>query len=137
MKKKKIPDLVVWDKEKGYYARELTYGSNLGAPAIDLGEVSTWKQNKVKEVNDQLKAKYEELKAEAEKLINEYNWNELIYSKAQYNFQPTVGKVYHLYIREDESMFLSLIEPNNWKQKYIASFKLDSNSKWIKYESKP
>ena len=29
---KKKPDLVVWDEEKGYYQRELTYGSNHGAP---------------------------------------------------------------------------------------------------------
>ena len=131
-KKKNKPELVVWDEERGYYQRELTYGSNIGAPAIDTGKVGTWKQNKVKEVNDQFRTKYEELKAEAEKLINEYNWNELIYSRAQYNFQPVVGKTYHLYVREDESVFLSLIEPSNWKQKYIASFKLDSNSKWIK-----
>ena len=132
MKKREKPDLVVWDEEKGYYARELTYGSNIGAPVIKTNDVSTWRQNKVKEVNDQFRTKYEELKAEAEKLINEYNWNELIYSRAQYNFQPVVGKTYHLYVREDESVFLSLIEPNNWKQKYIASFKLDSNNKWIK-----
>ena len=26
---KKKPDLVVWDEERGYYANELTYGSNL------------------------------------------------------------------------------------------------------------
>lgn len=132
MKKKRISDLIVWDEKKGYYARELTYGSNIGAPAINRGEVDTWKQNKVKEVNDQFKAKYDELKKEAEKLVNEYNWNELIYSKAQYNFQPAVGQVYHLYIRKDESMFLSLIEPTSWNENHIASFRLDSNSKWIK-----
>ena len=131
-KKRKKPDLVVWDEEKGYYARELTYGSNIGAPVIKLDEVSTWKQGKVKEVNDQFKTKFEELKKEAEKLINEYNWNELIYSQVEYSFQPVVGHIYHLYIRKNESMFLSMIEPNNWDMEYIASFKLDSNSKWIK-----
>ena len=131
-KKRKKPDLVVWDEEKGYYARELAYGSNIGAPIIRVSDVATWRQNKVKEVNDQLKTKYEELKAEAEKLINEYNWNELIYNRAHYSFQPVVGKTYHLYVRKDESVFLSLIEPSNWNQNYVASFKLDSNSKWIK-----
>ena len=131
-KNKKISDLVVWDKNKGYYARELTYGSNIGAPVIKTQDVSTWRQNKIQDVNAQFKAKYEELKAEAEKLINEYNWNDLIYSKAQYNFQPTVGGIYHLYSRKDESIFLSIIEPQSWGMKYIASFKLDSNNKWIK-----
>jgi hypothetical protein len=132
LKKNKIPDLVVYDDEKGYYAKELTYGSNVGAPAIKIEDISTWRQSKVTEVNAQFKAKYNELRAEAEKLINEYNWNDLIYTKAQYNFQPLVGHIYHLYIKEDESMFLSLIEPNQWNQKFIASFKLDSNNKWIK-----
>lgn len=132
MKAKKKPDLVVWDEEKGYYARELTYGSNHGAPVIKTNDVSTWRQSKVNEVNTQFKAKYEELKAEAEKLINEYNWNELIYSKVQYTFQPIVGKTYHLYTRKDESIFLSLIEPGSWSMNYIASFKLDSSNKWIK-----
>lgn len=128
----KKPELVVWDEERGYYAKELAYGSNLGAPAIKTEKITTWKQNKVIEVNAQFKAKYEELKAEAEKLISEYNWNELIYRQAQYNFQPVVGKIYHLYVRENGSMFLSIIEPTDWKQKHVASFKLDSNSKWIK-----
>lgn len=132
MKKKKKPDLVVWDEEKGYYARELTYGSNIGAPLIKVENIATWKQGKVTEVNTQFKAKYEELKAEAEKLINEYNWNELIYKQAQYNFQPVVGQVYHLYLRKDESIFLSIVDPKSWNQNHIASFKLDSNSKWIK-----
>ena len=36
---KKKPDLVVWNEEKGYYAKELTYGRNIGAPAIKLDDV--------------------------------------------------------------------------------------------------
>ena len=51
---------------------------------------------------------------------------------AQFNFQPVMGETYHLYMREDESVFLSLIPPNAWKQKYIASFELDSREKWVK-----
>ena len=132
MKKSKIPDLVVYDNERGYYAKELTYGSNVGAPAIKTEDISTWRQTKVTEVNAQFQAKYEELRLEAEKLINEYNWNDLIYTKTQYSFQPITGHIYHLYIKEDENMFLSLIEPDQWNQKFIASFKLDSNNKWIK-----
>ena len=41
--KKKKPDLVVWDEEKGYYSKELSYGSNVGAPAIKLEDVGGWK----------------------------------------------------------------------------------------------
>jgi len=39
-KRSKYPDLVVYSEEKGFYSKELTYGSNVGAPAIKLEDVS-------------------------------------------------------------------------------------------------
>ncbi len=119
--KRKKPDLVVWSEERGYYPRELTYGSNLGAPAIQADNVDGWKLAKIKDVNSDFEARYNELMAEAQKLKNEYEWNDLIYTRVQYSFQPTVGHVYHLYSRDDESMFLSIIEPSNWDKKYIVA----------------
>ena len=130
--KRKKPDLVVWDEERGYYPRELTYGSNLSAPAIKLENVDGWRLAKVKDVNNEFKARYDELIAEAERLKEEYNWNEILYGKTQYNFQPTVGNIYHLYSREDDSLFLSIIEPSSWNKNHIASFRLESNNKWTK-----
>lgn len=132
-KKKKIPDLVVFDEEKGYYARELTYGSNAGAPAISIEDVQGWKQNQAGKANKQFKKKYDELKEEFKKLVDEVNWNDLVYS-SNYNFKPILGTVYHLYMRADDSMFLSLIDPNTWNQNYIGSFELDSTEKWIKVD---
>jgi hypothetical protein len=129
---KKISDLIVWDKERGYYARELTYGSNIGAPSINTGEVHTWKINKVSEVNSIFKSKYDEIVKDVEKLIEEYNWNDLIYKKVKFNFQPVSGQIYYLYERNDSSLFLSMISPDSWKQKHIGSFRLDSNGKWNK-----
>lgn len=129
---KKISDLIVWDKERGYYARELTYASNVGAPTIKPDDVHTWRINKVSEINSTFQAKYDEIKKDVEKLIEDYNWNDLIYSKVQYNFQPTIGNIYHLYERKDLSLFLSMISPDSWNQKHIASFRLDSNNKWNK-----
>ena len=131
MKKKKIPDLVVYDEEKGYYQRELTYGSNIGAPAIQHDDVKGWKQQQVLKANKQFKTKYEELKQEFEKLIDEVNWNQIVYT-SKYSFVPVVGETYHLYLKEDDTTFLSLIGPKEWPMKYIGSFKLDSNQKWIK-----
>jgi hypothetical protein len=131
-KKKKKPDLVVWSEERGYYPRELTYGSNLGAPAIKLDNVAGWKLSNVHNVNTEFKTRYNELMEQARKLQQEYEWNELIYSSVEYNFQPTIGQTYHLYRREDSSMVLSIIEPQSWKLEFIASFRLDSTNKWIK-----
>ena len=132
MKRKKKPDLVVWDEERGYYPRELTYGSNLGAPAIKIENVDGWRLAKIKDVNSDFEARYNELMAEARKLKSEYEWNEFIYTKVKYTFQPIVGHVYHLYSKNEEDMFLSIIEPSSWNMKHIASFKLDSTNKWIK-----
>lgn len=132
MTKKKKPDLVVWSEERGYYPRELTYGSNLGAPAIKIDNVDGWKLAKIKDVNSEFEARYTELMIQAQKLKEEYDWNELIYTKVQYTFQPVVGQTYHLYNRGDDSLFLSIIEPSSWKMSHVASFSLDSTNKWIK-----
>jgi len=128
---KKKPDLVVWDEERGYYSKELTYGSNVGAPAIKVDDIKGWKSNQAKEVNKQFKSKYEELKAEFQKLVDEVNWNELVYSSS-YSFIPVIGEEYHLYVGKNENLFLSLISPNEWNQQHVGSFKLDSTQKWIK-----
>lgn len=131
--KKKKPDLVAWDEERGYYSKELTYGSNVGAPAIKMDDVVGWKQTQANIVNKQFKSKYEELKEEFKKLIDEVNWNEMVY-QSNYSFLPVMGETYHLYIKKDDTMFLSLISPSEWNQNYIGSFKLDSTQKWNKVD---
>ena len=126
------PDLVVWSPERGYYAKELTYGSNIGAPKIFLENSDSWKQQGVSNVNQYFHVKFQELKEMYDKYIQEFGWNDLIYRHAEYSFIPTVGHTYHLYERDNGQMFLSLIEPNAWKMRYIGSFRLDSEGKWIK-----
>jgi len=132
MKPNKKPDLVVWSEEKGYYARELTYGSNLGALSIQVENVDSWKLAKIKDVNREFKARYDELIEQAQKLKREYEWNEMIYSRVKYNFQPVIGHTYHLYSKNEDDLFLSIIEPSQWNMNYLGSFKLDSSNKWIK-----
>jgi hypothetical protein len=133
-KKNSKPDLVVWDEEKGYYQKELTYGSNVGAPAIKMEDVGGWKQTQANIANKQFKSRYDELKEEFQKLIDEVNWNDLVYT-SNYSFIPVMGETYHLYIKNDDTMFLSLISPNQWRQNHIGSFRLDSMQKWIKVDN--
>ena len=109
----------------------LPYGSNIGAPAIKPDNIDSWKSTNVGKVNKHFKTKYEELAAEFQKFVEEYNWNQLVYS-AKFSFEPVIGEVYHLYSKTNGDTFLSLISPDEWKQEYIASFKLDSNNKWLK-----
>lgn len=129
--KNKKPDLVVWDEERGYYQKELTYGSNQGAPAIKLEDVTGWKNSQIQTVNKQFKNRYDELKEEFQKLIDEVKSNELVYS-SKYSFIPVVGESYYLYDKGDGTTFMSLIEPTQWNQKYLGTYKLDSFYKWVK-----
>jgi hypothetical protein len=131
MAKKKKPDLVVWDENKGYYAKELTYGSNIGAPSIILEDVGGWKRIQAQNANKIFTKKYEEIKDEFKKLVDEVSWNEFVYS-ATYNFLPVIGETYYLYEKNDGSVFLSLIAPDEWKMKFLGATRLESNNKWIK-----
>lgn len=129
--KKKKPDLVVWDEERGYYQRELTYGSNNGAPAIKLEDVGGWKQTQAQRANKVFTKKYDEIKEEFVNLIDEVKWNEFVYS-ATYNFIPVLGETYYVYEKNDGTTFLSLISPTEWSMKCLGATRLDSNNKWIK-----
>ena len=82
----------------------LTYGSNIGAPAIHVPNIESWKQPRVIHVNQQFQDKVEELKNEYQKLIDEYKWNDLVY-KAKFSFEPVIGKIYHLYYGKVKGMW--------------------------------
>lgn len=128
---KKKPDNIVWNEEEGYNANILPYASNVGAPTIKMDDIGGWKNQQVVKVNHQIKTRFEELKEEYNKLVDEFNWNQLIYN-SKYSFLPIIGQTYHLYLNKEEKPFLSLIGPNEWNQKFIGSFKLDSTEKWLK-----
>ena len=106
--KKKRPDSVVYDEENGYNSNILPYGTNVGAPAIKMEDISTWKSISVNKVNKQLSSKFNELKQEYQKLVEEYKWNDLVY-KSKFNFEPVIGDTYHLYDDGKGDIFLSLI----------------------------
>ena len=131
MEKKKYPDNVVWSEERGYYAHLLPYATNIGAPVVIPDNISTWKNEKILKTNHYFNKKYDEIKKEYEKLVEEFEWNKVVYG-SNYNFQPIIGEKYHLYRRNNGEMFLSLIEPNSWKQEYVGTFEMDSDNKWKK-----
>ena len=109
----------------------LPYGSNVGAPAIQVSNIKHWKESRIVNVNHQFEDKFLELKREYEKLIEEYKWNELVY-KSKFSFEPVIGKIYHLYYGSNGKIFLSLIEPNEWNREHIGSFKYNHDNKWLK-----
>jgi len=130
-KEKKYPDNTVWSEEKGYYAHLLPYATNVGAPVIIPDNVSTWKNEKILKTNHYFNKRYDEIKEEYSKLVDEFEWNRMVYS-SNYNFQPVVGEKYYLYRRHNGEYFLSLIRPTEWRQEFVGEFELDSENKWVK-----
>lgn len=109
----------------------MPYGDSVAAPKIELEDTKSWVAQQNNQVNHYLSTKFSELKAEYVRLIELYEWNKLV-SKSEFSFIPVKGHTYYLYQRENETLFLSLIEPSLWNQLFIAAVTLDSDDKWIK-----
>ena len=99
-------------------------------------ELDNWKPTQATQVKNHFTEKFKELKKEYDELIEEFNWNKIIY-ESEVNFVPIIGKTYHLY--ETGKRFLSLISPDEWGNKdmtYIGSFVQDSRQKWCQIKLK-
>ncbi|WP_298224813.1 DUF2452 domain-containing protein [Flavobacterium sp.] len=132
---KEKPDNVVFSDENGYNASLLPYASNVGAPVIKVDDVVAWKSRGIHNVNKEFENKFNELKTQYQNLMQEYEWNELVYN-AKFSFEPVIGEIYHLYIGDDGIHFLSLIAPNEWNKEHVGTFKLNSDKKWVLLQPK-
>ena len=96
-------------------------------------ELDDWKPEQGVQVKKYFNEKFKELKDNYEKLLSDFNWNKLIF-ESDISFTPIIGKVYHLYEKENGKKFMSLISPSAWGNsstlKFIGSFKQDSRQKW-------
>lgn len=126
----KKPDNIVYDEEQGYHAKLLPYGTSVGAPVIKIDDVANWKVTGIHKVNKSLEAKFNDLKAEYHRLLEEFQWNKLVYN-AQFSFEPVVGETYYLYKDKNDLHFLSLIAPHEWTQEYLGTTMLNSERKWV------
>ena len=136
MQNKKKPDNVVFNTETQQYDAALKpYATNVGAPAISVTDNVSWKNKNISIANKTLKAKYLELKAEYDKMLEELDYNNLIYN-AKFNFQPIVGETYHLYNDKNGNPFLSIIHPEECNFEFLDSFYLNSEQLWVKSTEK-
>lgn len=131
--KNKKPDNVVYSDVNGYNASLLPYATTVGAPVIKTDDVVTWKTRGIHQVNKEFEDKFSQLKEQYQKLIEEYELNDLVYN-SKFSFEPVIGEIYHMYASNDGTNFLSLIGPYEWNKEHIASFKLNSDKKWLKIE---
>ena len=128
--KKERPDNVVYNEETGYNSSLLNYSTNVGAPVIKIDNIVSWKSRNISAVNKEFENKFYELRQEYEKLLVEFENNELVYN-SNFSFEPVIGEIYHLYRGEDGINFLSLISPLEWNKEHIGTFKLNSDKKWV------
>ncbi len=126
------PDNVVFNPiTEKYDAALKPYATSVGAPVITTTDTVTWKNRSINKVNHKVKAKYLELKDEYEKLMEEFNFNNLIFN-SKFNFEPIIGDTYHLYQRNNGETFLSIIAPHECNFDSIGSFYLNTELIWEK-----
>ncbi|MEO6177071.1 MAG: DUF2452 domain-containing protein [Flavobacterium circumlabens] len=128
--KKDKPDNIVFSEEHGYNASLLPYATSVGAPVIKADDLAGWKSMGIHKVNKEFESKFNELKAQYQNLIEEFQWNELLYN-ARFSFEPIVGEIYHLYKDNNGVNFLSLIAPEEWNKEHVGTFRLNSDKKWV------
>ena len=104
-------------------------------------EIDEWKPEQSMTVKTHFTEKFKELKQAFDELIEDFNWNKVIYESEMLT-KPIIGNEYHLYQRMDDNengngRFMSLISKeewedlDKWKISYIGTFKQDSRQKWI------
>ncbi len=128
----KKPDNVVFDEKLQIYDAALKpYATNVGAPVITTVDTVAWKNRNIHKVNKHMSAKYKELKAEYDAMMRVYEFNNLIYA-SKFNFEPLMGEIYHLYKKESDETFLSMIAPDECNFTFVGSFYLDAELVWRK-----
>ncbi|WBU90114.1 DUF2452 domain-containing protein [Cellulophaga omnivescoria] len=132
MEESKKPDNVVFNVENQKYDAALKpYATSVGAPVITTTDNIAWKNRSINKVNHKLEARYLELKAQYDAMLEQYEYNKLIFD-AKFTFEPIVGQTYHLYKRDNNETFLSIIKPNECNFNYIGSFYLNVELIWEK-----
>jgi hypothetical protein len=119
----------------------IPYPHHVGSPAFAPTEKGMIKSRSMKAMEEQSNMQLHQIQEQiallakqAEKLKNRVEVSKAVYS-ADMNFQPVIGKEYHLYAREEEAFVLSMISPEEWGKKapfkhFVASVRLLADSTW-------
>ena len=132
MGKEKKPDNVVFNYETQKYDAALKpYATSVGSPVITTTDTIAWKNRSINKINHKVATKYLELQASYKKMMLEFEYNKLIFD-AKFSFEPIIGKTYHLYKRDNDELFLSIIAPNECNFNSLGSFYLNADQIWEK-----
>ena len=132
MTEEKKPDNVVFNTETQKYDAYLKpYPTNVGAPVITTTDTVAWKNRSINKLNHKVQTKFKEIKKQYEQLIQEFEHNRLIHN-SKFTFEPIIGQLYHLYLRDNGELFLSIIAPNECNFNSHGSFYLNADQIWEK-----
>lgn len=116
-------------------ANFLTYpASRLGAKIVPQ-DLTSFKSRGISKVERELQQELVELRERYLAVVDSFNWNKLVY-EAHYRFEPVIGETYHLYEVEGKH-HLSMIEPEQWHQRWVGSFRLNSDARWEPIKTAP
>lgn len=108
--------------------------SRLGAKIVPQ-DLTNFKSRGIGKVERELQQELIELRERYLRVIDDFNWNKLIY-EAHYRFEPVIGETYYLY-RVEGTHHLSMIEPEQWHQQWVGSFRLNSDARWEVVKTSP
>lgn len=121
----KRPDNFVEDKIVKSYPTEI------GSQNFKPDDISLFKLEKTTKIKKYYSTKFEEIANQYESLMKDIQINERLY-KSNHNFEPVTGEIYNLYKKESGEEFISIISPEEWKNKFefIGKFQLTSDGRW-------
>ena len=98
------------------------------SPPIIPNDLTSFKSRGISQVERELQQKLKEIREAYLQTIDHFNWNKLVY-EADIQFEPIVGETYHVYEMRGRRQ-LSMISPDQWAQKHLASVRLDVDRQW-------
>ncbi len=145
MKKNKI-DISQIDLEKekdkiADYPGLIAYAHTVGSAIVKPTDKGRIKGNAISAMHDQTDRQFQQLFEQMQTLVQQANYlkkrvemSERIYLSTM-NFQPVIGKEYHLYQRKSGEDVLSMISVDEWGrsfpyEKYLAKVRLLSDHTW-------
>lgn len=113
----------------------LPYPVSTLSPPIVPNDLTSFKSRGISEVERDLQQKLQEIRETYLRTIDHFNWNKLVY-EADIQFEPIVGGTYHVYEMRGRRM-LSMISPDEWGQKFLATVRLNVDRQWKIVETGP
>ncbi len=113
----------------------LPYPASRLAPKIVPQDLTSFKSRGVGRVERELQQELVELREKYLAVMDAFNWNKLIF-EAHFGFEPVTGEPYHLYEMQGRHV-LSMIGPSEWRQRWIGSFRLNADCRWLPVEIAP